>query len=110
LREVRRPQHSGSIAADGSAGRFTYGASIAYVGKRTDNDFDVFPAQLVTLHPYWLAGARVAYSVQHRLELFVRGSNLFNQHFEDIFGSRTEGRAVNAGLKLSFGEDRRSSP
>ena len=110
LREVRRPKHSGSIVADGSAGKFSYGASIAYVGKRTDNDFDVFPATVVTLHPYWLAGARVGYRVRHRLELFLRGSNLLNQHFEDVFGSRTEGRAVYAGLKVSFGEGRRSSP
>ena len=110
VHEVRRPKHSGSIAADGSAGRFTYGASIAYVGKRTDNDFDVFPSKVVTLHPYWLAGARVGYKVRRDLELFARGSNLLNQHFEDVFGSRTEGRAVYAGLKVSFGEGRRSSP
>jgi vitamin B12 transporter len=109
VREVRRPKHSGAIAADGSVGRFTYGASIAYVGKRSDTDFDAFPAALVTLHPYWLAGARVAYSLRQNLELFARGSNLLNQQFEDVFGSRTEGRAVYAGLKLSFGEGRRSS-
>lgn len=110
VREVRRPKHSGSIAADGSAGSFSYGASIAYVGKRTDNDFDVFPSRVVTLHPYWLAGARVGYKLRRGLELFARGSNLLNQHFEDVFGSRTEGRAIYAGLKVSFGEGRRSSP
>ena len=110
VREVRRPKHSGSIAVDGSAGRFRYGASIAYVGKRTDNDFDVFPSAVVTLHPYWLAGARVGYRLGRGLELFARGSNLLNQHYEDAFGSRTEGRAVYAGLKVSFGEGRRSSP
>jgi vitamin B12 transporter len=110
VREVRRPKHSGSIAADGSAGKFTYGASIAYVGKRTDNDFDVFPAAVVALHPYWLAGARVTYSIRRGVEVFARGSNLLNQRFEDVFGSRTEGRAVYAGLRVSFGEGRRSSP
>jgi vitamin B12 transporter len=110
VREVRRPRHSGSIAADGSAGRFTYGASLAYVGNRSDTNFDVFPAATVTLHSYWLAGARVAYSLRPGLELFARGSNLLNQHFEDVFGSRTEGRAVFAGLRLSSGAGRRSSP
>ena len=109
VREVRRPKHSGSIAADGSAGRFTYGASIAYVGKRSDTDFDVFPAAPVTLHAYWLAGARLAYALRPGLELFARGSNLLNQHFEDVFGSRTEGRAVYAGLRLSPAEGPRSS-
>jgi vitamin B12 transporter len=110
VREVRRPKNSGSIAADGSAGRFTYGASLAYVGNRSDTDFDVFPAATVTLHSYWLAGARIAYRLRPGLELFARGSNLLKQQFEDVFGSRTEGRAVYAGLRLSSGAGRRSSP
>lgn len=109
VREVRRPKHSGAIAADGSAGRFTYGASLAYVGKRSDTDFDVFPAVPVALHAYWLAGARVAYRLRPGLELFVRGSNLLNQHFEDVFGSRTEGRAAYVGLRLSPSAGQRSS-
>ena len=110
VREVRRPRHSGSIAADGSVGRLTYGASLAYVGNRSDTNFDLFPAAPVTLHAYWLAGARVAYRLRPGLELFARGSNLLNQHVEDVFGSRTEGRAVYAGLRLSSGAGRRSSP
>jgi vitamin B12 transporter len=109
VREVRRPKHSGAIAADGSVGRLTYGASVAYVGKRSDTDFDRFPAAPVTLHAYWLAGARVAYRLRPGLELFVRGSNLLNQHFEDVFGSRTEGRALYAGVTFSSGAGPRSS-
>jgi vitamin B12 transporter len=109
VREVRRPRHSGAIAVDGAGGRFTYGASVAYVGKRSDTDFDVFPAASVTLHAYWLAGARVAYRLGRGLELFARGSNLLNQHFEDVFGSRTEGRAVYVGLRFSSGAGPRSS-
>jgi vitamin B12 transporter len=110
VREVRRPKHSGSIAFDGSDGRFSYGGSIAYVGRRSDNDFDVFPSRVVSLHPYWLAGARVGYRLNGGLELFARGSNLFDQHFEDVFGSRTEGRAIYAGVRLSSAAGRRSSP
>ena len=110
VREVRRPKHSGSIALDGSTRKFTYGASIAYVGRRSDNDFDVFPARIVTLHPYWLAGARVGYRLKAGLELFARGSNLLDQHFEDVFGSRTEGRAIYGGVRFSSGAGRRSSP
>jgi vitamin B12 transporter len=109
VREVRRPRNSGSIAADGSVGRFSYGASIAYVGKRSDTDFDVLPAAPVTLHAYWLAGARLAYALRPGVELFARGANLLDQHFEDVFGSRTEGRAVYAGVRLSPGPGRRSS-
>lgn len=101
LREVRRPKHSGSIAADGQSGRLTYGASVAYVGARGDTNFDVFPAQAVKLHAYLLAGGRVAWTVKPGIELFARASNLFGANYQDVFGYNMEGRAVYAGIRLS---------
>ena len=100
LREVRRPSSSGSIAADGQIGKLSYGTSLAYVGERNDTDFDVVPARSVQLKPYWLAGARIAYQVSSRLQIFARASNLFDSNYQDVFGYRTEGRAVYAGLRL----------
>jgi vitamin B12 transporter len=106
VRELRRPKHSGSIVADGTAGRFTYGASIAYVGSHFDSR-DAFPFDRVALGSYWLAGARVAYRITPGIELFARGSNLLNQDYQDVFGYRTEGRAAYAGIRLA---GRQSSP
>lgn len=100
LREVRRPRHSGSVAIDGRRGRLTYGASLAYVGERSDTNFDVFPSERVRLKPYWLAGARLSYAVRPGLELFARGSNLLGEQYQDVFGYRTEGRGIFAGLRL----------
>jgi vitamin B12 transporter len=100
LREVRRPKHGGSVAIDGKSGRLTYGGSLGYVGARGDTNFDVIPAQRVRLKPYWLAGARLAYRVRPGLELFARASNLFDARYQDVFGYRTEVRAVYAGLRL----------
>ena len=98
--EARRPQHSGSIALDGSSGRITYGASLAYVGRHIDNR-DVFPFDRLTLASYWLADARVSYAIRRGVELFARGSNLLNQHYQDVFSYRTEGRGLYAGVRLS---------
>ena len=98
--ETRRPKHSGSIAADGSVGRFSYGASLAYVGKHLDNR-DTFPFDRVALESYWLADARLAYVVVPGVELFARGSNLLDQQYQDVFSYRTEGRAVYAGVRLN---------
>jgi vitamin B12 transporter len=98
--EARRPKHSGSVAAGGSIGRLTYGASLAYVGKHIDNR-DTFPFDRLTLGSYWLADARLAYAIRRGVELFARGSNLLNQHYQDVFSYRTEGRAVYAGVRLS---------
>jgi vitamin B12 transporter len=106
VRELRRPKHSGSIAADGVSGRVSYGASIAYVGAHFDQR-DSFPFDRVELGSYWLAGARVAYAVLPGIELFARGSNLLGQRYQDVFTYRTEGRALFAGIRLA---DRRSSP
>jgi vitamin B12 transporter len=102
VRELRRPKHSGSVALDGTAGRFTYGASLAYVGPHLDQR-DNFPFDRVTLASYWLAGARVGFAVKPGLEVFARAANALNQHYEDVFGYRTEPRAIYAGLWLSGG-------
>ena len=104
--ETRRPKHSASVAADGAIKRFSYGASLAFVGDHLDNR-DTFPFDRVTLGSYWLADARIAYAVRPGIELFVRGSNLLDQHYQDVFSYRTEGRGLYLGIRLA---DRRSSP
>jgi vitamin B12 transporter len=101
VRESRRPKHSGSIALDGAKGHLTYGGSLAYVGARLDKNFDLFPAPTVRLGSYWLADARVSYAVRHGVELFARMSNALGQRYQDVFGYRTEPRAIYAGVRLS---------
>jgi len=34
--------------------------------------------------------------------LFVRGSNLLDDDYEQVFGYRTSGRAAYAGIKIEF--------
>jgi vitamin B12 transporter len=98
--ELRRPKHSGSIAADGSVGRWTYGAAASYVGAHLDRS-DNFPFGIVHLRSYWLAGARIAYALRPGIELYARGSNLFDAHYEDSAGYRTEGLGLFAGVRLT---------
>ena len=100
-RELRRPKHSGFAAADGSRGRLSYGVSLAYTGRHRDRR-DSFPFELVDLDPYWLAGARVAWRIDRRFELFGRLHNAFDADYEDVVGYRTEGRSVFAGLRIAF--------
>jgi vitamin B12 transporter len=107
VREVRRPRHSGAIAADGEAGRWSYGASIAYAGAHLDRE-EVFPFGIVRVDSYWLANARIAYAVSPHVELFVRGSNLLDARYEEVAGYRTEGIGGFVGVRLRAG--RRSSP
>jgi len=101
--EARRPKHSGSVAADGTVGRLTYGLSVAYTGARFDTDFETFPFQRVKLGAYWLAGARVAYEVADGVQFFVRTANAFDERYQDALGYRTEGRSVYGGIRLARG-------
>ena len=103
LKEQRRPKHSGSVAVDGTSGRFTYGAAIAYSGERVDTNFDVFPSRRVRLDPYWLASARVAYRIIAPVEVHLRVANAFDDDYRDVVGYRTEGRSIHAGLRVALG-------
>jgi vitamin B12 transporter len=99
-KELRRPRHSGSMAVDGEALRWSYGASVAYVGSHRDQR-DEFPYELVQLDGYWLANARIAYAVRPGIELFARGSNLFDDKHQDVVGYRREGRGIYAGIRFA---------
>ena len=100
VKELRRPKHSGAIAADRVLGRLSYGASIAFSGAQTDLNENP-PYNVVRLGSYWLADARVAYALRPGVELFARGSNLLNDRHQDVFGYRTEGRGIFAGVRLA---------
>jgi vitamin B12 transporter len=102
--EARRPRHSVNVAADWTAGRLVAGASLAYVGKRGDSDFDAFPAIPVTLGDYVLANLRVAYRLSHALELFGRVENAADSDYREVFGYNSQGRSVHAGLRLRLGD------
>jgi vitamin B12 transporter len=99
VHELRRPKHSGSLVLDGTSGKFTYGGSIAYVGRHFDQR-DSFPFDRVSLDSYWLAGARVAYELRPGIELFARVTNALNQRYQDVYGYRTEPRGAYAGVRL----------
>ncbi len=103
LREVRRPRHSANLVFDYRAGPLTLGGSVAYIGKRDDTDFDVFPAATVKLDEYFLASARIGYRVTENIELFGRVSNLFDEEYRDVVGFETPGIAAYAGLRLRLG-------
>jgi vitamin B12 transporter len=104
VREVRRPSHSFNLIGFGEAGRFRWGASLAYVGKRRDTDFDLFPAATVTLGAYVLASANLAYRVLPELELFARAENAFDADYQDVVGYNTAGRTIHAGLRVTLGD------
>lgn len=103
VRELRRPRHSANLIATGSIGAIDLGASLAYVGKRKDTDFDVFPARTVTLDDYVLASLDLGYRITGAIEAYARVENAFGADYQDVVGYNTPGRTVYAGLRLRLG-------
>ena len=104
VREIRRPRHSASLAGYKWLGPVQISARIAYVGKRRDLDFDSFPAREVELGGYLLAAASLDWKISKAFEAFVRTENAFDETYQDVFGYRTAGRTVHAGLRLRLGD------
>ena len=104
VREVRRPRHSGSLAVTTPLGPVDAGASLAYVGRRLDTDFDAFPARTVSLRAYWLASLNVGWRLGRGVEAYARMENALDDRYEDAVGYATPGRTVYAGLRLRLGD------
>jgi vitamin B12 transporter len=104
VREVRRPRHSFWLYGFARLGAFLLSARGAYVGGRRDLDFDSFPARQVLLGDYLLVSASVDWRVSKALEAYVRAENAFGADYQDVFGYRTQGRTVHAGLRIRLGD------
>ena len=104
VREIRRPRHSANLVASGASGRFSWSTSAAYVGARTDTDFDPFPSRLVRLDDYLLGSLRLGWKLTPQLEAYARAENAFDDRYRDVVGYRTPGRTVYAGIRLRLGD------
>ena len=102
--EVRRPRHSGSLLL-GYALTERLDATLSYVsnGDMADSEF-IFatPEDRVTLSSYDLLGLTVNYRPSERVALYVRGENLTDESYNEVFGYRALGRRLTAGFKLSL--------
>ena len=103
-REVRRPRHTANAYASWRSGPVSLGGALAYVGRRLDRDFDLFPAPTVSFDPYVLASLRIGYRLMPRLELYARAENALDADYQDVVGYNTPGRTLHAGLRVTFGD------
>ena len=79
---------------------------IRYNGTQTDQVFDSFSPSVKhteNLKGFTLLNAGFSWELRDNVELFARGENLLNQHYEEVFGYGTPGIGVFAGIKIKFG-------
>jgi vitamin B12 transporter len=101
---VRRPRHTANAYASWRSGPVSLGGALAYVGRRLDRDFDLFPAPTVSLDSYVLGSFRIAYRILPQVELFARAENAFDADYQDVVGYNTPGRTVHAGVRVTLGD------
>jgi vitamin B12 transporter len=111
VQEIRRPRHAASASAtaffDNNRGRITVNA--VYNGNMTDTRF-TFPAQTVVLNAYTLVGGMISYDVTPWSTVYLRGENVFNSRYEEVFSYRSPGASIYAGLKVKSFYDEPVAP
>jgi len=107
VRELRRPRHAGSLSANfqSSNERIRANLTADYGGDRDDIFFPPFPAlpEIVTLQSYWLLDMTVQYQLTSTFGVYVKGTNLLDENYEQVYGYQTLGRAGYIGIRANFG-------
>lgn len=99
---LRRPARSGS-ATVGYRARHSVSLTALHTGARSDRDFSAFPARPVTLAPFTRLDASVALDAGRLLRgshVTLRGENVANKRYENVYGFRTPGRILLAGVAI----------
>ena len=101
IEEIRRPDFIASATVTYQPiEALSLTASLDHNGSQLDTDFGTF--QNVTLEAFTLIGLNAAYDVDNHFTVTLRGDNLLDQAYEEVFGYASPGRAVYAGLKANF--------
>lgn len=104
VREIRRPPSiaSANLTWHAPDDRGSATLTVRYNGEMTDSDFSAFPARTVTLKAFTLVNLAGVWKLSDRLELFGRVENLADQHYQEVYGFNTPGRAAYAGVRARF--------
>jgi vitamin B12 transporter len=108
---LRRPENHLQAHLTGAAGdRVRWTTSLRWTGQRSDRDFTTFPAEPVTLDAFTVVDvglqARVLEPEGGRpgVRLSLRGENLTDAGYQEVFGFPAPGRGLYVGLRLGWSE------
>ena len=99
--EIRRPNFTASASMTyRPSDALSLTATLDHNGNQRDTDFGTF--QNVTLDAFTLLGLNAAYEVNDIVTLTLRGDNLRDEDYQEVFGYSSPGRAIYAGVKANF--------
>lgn len=106
VEEIRRPKNAGSFTTIFRAPDNKTRASITVIhnGKMADDAFIGFPATRVSLDSYTLVNAIITHQLTPSTQLYIRGENLLNDKYEEVFSYRSPGATGYIGLRMKLGD------
>lgn len=105
---IRRPRHVASSWIDWRWQGIHAFVRCLYVGKRDDADYRDWSApKRIELDDYFVLDATVSYKVPvppqvKDMEIFVKGSNILDEDYEEVFGYTAPRACFMAGLSCKF--------
>jgi len=101
IEEIRRPDFIASASVTyRPVDVLALTATLDHNGSQLDTDFGTF--QNVTLDAFTLLGLNAAYDVNDTVTLSLRGDNLLDEDYQEVFGYASPGRAIYGGVKARF--------
>ncbi len=104
LQDLLRPRNTGSMSMTlkslDQRTRFT--ANFLYNGVMQDNFSDFITASRVNVPGYTVVNAILSYDLNANTTLYVRGDNIFDRHYETIYGFRGQPATYLAGMKMKL--------
>lgn len=100
--ETRRPRHELALSATGQLwdGRGSLTAEIRHVAGNYDTQWWSYTVQELPDHT--TVNLSGGYDLTEGLRLTARVQNLFDEHYQDVWGYATRGRAAYVGLAASW--------
>ena len=95
---ARRPKQTLSVSADY---RFAFGLSVGGTVSHVGDSFDN-AGNTVRLDGYVLAGFRAEMAIGHRLSVYGRIDNAFNEKYQTVANYGTDGRAAFGGIRVKL--------
>ena len=101
--EVRRPETLASLTLDWHPAELDWSGALTidHTGEQIDTDFGTYLP--VTLDAYTLVGGQLRWDATPRVQVYVRGENLLDEEYQDVFGYFTPGRGLYLGVRLRNG-------
>ena len=99
---LRQPKHRATASLGYQTARWGIGADVLYQGRRWGLDWSQFPARRVELPSYVRVDLRARWTLWRQVALVGRVENVFNTHYEEVYGYTGQKRAVYTGLDMTW--------